>query len=149
MKRTNTSNENSISVNNTLNVAIEGTVVAISHLAHTQNQRTTSFWTALLCQADQSIIRITKYLSCKRKCTLHEKLVDFYNKQDGCEVNKLKFNSEDSYTATAETTVVAKQLSIKSTCLELVPLEQIESKCDGEYVSFLAKVVEIGPVSST
>ncbi|CAF1197013.1 unnamed protein product [Adineta ricciae] len=145
MKRTNTSHENSISINNTSNVTIEGVVVAISNLTHKQNQRTTSFWTALLCQSDQNIIRITKYLSCKRKCTLHEKLVDFYNKQDGCEVNKLKFNTDDSYTASHETTVAAKQLSIKPNCLELIQLEQIESKCDGEYISFLAKILEIGP----
>ena len=149
MKRTKTSNENSISTNNTSNVSIEGIVVAISNPTHTQNQRTTSFWTALLCQADQSIIRMTKYLSCKRKCTLHEKLVQFYNTQASCQVNKLKFNSDDSYTATAETTVVSKELSIKPTCLELIRLEEIETKCDGEYVSFLAKIIEIGPVSCT
>jgi len=125
MKRRNTSNENSISINNRSNLSIDGVVVAISNLTHKQNQRTTSFWTALLCQSDQNIIRITKYLSCKRKCSLHEKLVEFYNKQDGCEVNKLKFNTDDSYTATPETTVVAKQLSIKPNCLELIALEQI------------------------
>ncbi|CAF1345881.1 unnamed protein product [Adineta ricciae] len=148
MKRTNTNYENSISINNAANVSIEGIVVAISNLTHKQNQRTTSFWTAFLCQSDQNIIRITKYLSCKRKCTLHEKLVEFYNKQDGCEVNELKFNTKESYTATPQTTVVPKQLSIKANCLQFIPLEQIESKCDGEYVSFLANIIEIGPVSS-
>ncbi|CAF1472901.1 unnamed protein product [Adineta ricciae] len=144
MKRANTTNENSISINNKCNLSVEGVVVAISNMTHKQNQRTTSFWTALLCQSDQNIIRITKYLSCKRKCTLHEKLVEFYNKQDGCQFNKLKFNTDDSYTATAETTVAAKQLSMKPTCLEVIPLDQIGSKCDGEYVSFLAKILEIG-----
>ncbi|CAF1523508.1 unnamed protein product [Adineta ricciae] len=144
MKRANTTSENSISINNKSNLSVEGVVVAISNMTHKQNQRTTSFWTALLCQSDQNIIRITKYLSCKRKCALHEKLVEFYNKQDACQLNKLKFNTDDSYTATTETTVVAKQTSIKPTCLEVIPLDQIESKCDGEYGSFLAKILEIG-----
>jgi hypothetical protein len=147
MKRISNNNENSNTTNTKNNISLEGIVVAISNLTHKQNEKKTSFWTALLCNADQDIIRITKYLSCKRKCTLHEKLTQFYNDHNGCELNKLKFNSDDSYTATPETTVVPKQLSIKPNCLEIIPLENIENKCDGEYISFIAKIIEIGSVS--
>jgi hypothetical protein len=147
MKRMNNTTDNSNSTNTKNNISIEGVVVAISNLTNKQNEKRTSFWTALICNADQEIIRITKYLSCKRKCTLHENLVQFYNNQNGCELNKLKFNSEDSYTATPETTILLKQLSIKPNCLEIIPLENIETKCDGEYISFIAKIIEIGSVS--
>ncbi|CAF3426323.1 unnamed protein product [Rotaria sp. Silwood2] len=103
------------------------------------------YWTALICDSNQNIIRITKYLSSKTKCSLHEKIVEHFNNKKGVKLNKLKFTGDNMYVATHETIATSKAVSFTPSCMELSSIEDIESMSDGQYVPFMCKIIRIGP----
>ncbi len=52
------------------------------------------------------------------------------------------------YTATNETIAAPKAVSFIPSCSQIITLENIESMSDGQYVSFVCKIIDIGPVRS-
>ena len=147
MKRAANTIENS---NNSLvkgNAVVEGIIVTVTNLHDNYTDKKGKYWTALICDSNQNIIRITKYLSSKTKCSLHEKIVQYYNNKNGIKLNKLKFSGDYAYIATHETVATLKDVSFTPLCLRLSSIQEIESMSDGQYVSFVCKVIDIGPVS--
>ena len=71
MKRTYSNIQNSNNASKTATVVLEGVVVAITDIFDSQTDKKGKYWTALICDANQNVKRITKYLSSKTKCTLH------------------------------------------------------------------------------
>lgn len=146
MKRTHDTMDNSNNANAKNNALIEGIVIAVTPISDSQGEKKGKYWTALICDSTQNVIRITKYLTSKPKCPLHEKLIEYFNNKNGVILNKLKSNGDHSYIATYETTTSLKHLSFTPSCLELSSIENIKSMSDGQYVSFTCKIIDIGQV---
>ncbi|CAF3664251.1 unnamed protein product, partial [Rotaria socialis] len=145
MKRTHDTIENGHNANARGNTVIEGVVIVVTPISDSQGDKRGKYWTALICDVNQNVIRITKYLSSKTKCSLHEKMLQYHNNKDGLKLNKLKLNGDDSYIATYETIATSKLLSFTPSCMELASIENIQSMSDGQYVSFMCKIIDIGP----
>lgn len=124
---------------------LEGVVVAVSAIFDTNVDRKGKYWTALICDANQNVNRLTKYLSSKIPCRLHERIVESFNNKSGVRVTKLRFSGDYLYTACNETIVTPKVVSFTPSCTQNRSLEDIESMCNEEYVSFTCKVMDIGP----
>jgi hypothetical protein len=146
MKRSfnNIQNSNSPTIRN--NGVLEGVVVAVTNIFDSNTDKKGKYWSALICDANQNVNRLTKYLSSKTTCRLHEKIMESFKNKTGIKVNKLKFNGDQLYTASNETIAIPKVVSFTPSCIQFNLLQDIESMSDGEYVSFMCKIVDIGPV---
>jgi hypothetical protein len=148
MKRTfrNMSNSSGFSAKPT--AVLEGYVVAVTPITINQSDKKGRHWTALICDQEQTVSRLTKYLSSRSNCCLHSRMLDYLKSQNGIKLNKLKAHDDNTFTATNETIAAPKTLSFSPLCIRLRPLTECQTTADGEYVSFTCKIVEIGPVSS-
>ena len=126
---------------------LEGLVVAVTGLSNNQAERKGRYWTALVCDSNQNISRITKYLSSKTKCSLHVKMLQSFNDQTGIKVNKLRSSGDHVYTTTNETVATTKPVVFSPTCTRITSIREIQSMSDGDYVSLTCKIVDIGSVS--
>ncbi|CAF3744627.1 unnamed protein product [Rotaria socialis] len=145
MKRTYDTIENGHNANARGNAVIEGVVIVVTQISDSQGDKRGKYWTALICDTNQNVIRITKYLSSKTKCSLREKMLQYYKNKNGVKLNKLKLNGDDNYIATYETTSTSILISFTPICMELISIENIQSMSDGQYVSFTCKIIDIGP----
>ena len=100
------------------NAILEGVIVAVTNLLDIQSDKKGKYWNALLCDSNQNVIRITKYLSSKTKSPLNEKIIECYDNKNGIKLNKLKFNGDDMYIATHETIATSKLLSFTPLCTQ-------------------------------
>jgi hypothetical protein len=146
MKRSNNAIANSNSSSVKANAVLEGVIVTVTNLFDNYDKKG-KYWSALLCDSNQCVIRITKYLSSKTKCSLHEKVLEYCKNKNGIKLNKLKFSSDDMYIATHETVATPKIVSFTPSCVDLSLIQEIESMSNGQYISFICKIVDIGPVS--
>ncbi|CAM4971316.1 unnamed protein product [Rotaria socialis] len=144
MKRATNTTENTNSIKQKTNTILEGIVIAVTSISDNQNDKKGKYWTALICDVNQNVNRITKYVSLKSNCFIHTKMLDHLNNQRGIKLNKLKFNDDNTYVATSETVAVEKILALTPLCTQITTIKNIECMSDGEYVSFICKVVEIG-----
>jgi hypothetical protein len=64
--------------------------------------------------------------------------------KSGIKLNKLKFVGDRMYTATNQTIPALKSLSFTPSCTQLISLQDIESMSDGEYLSFICQVIDVG-----
>ena len=129
------------------NAVLEGIVVAISSISNSQTEKNGKYWTAIICDSNQNINHLTKYLSAKINCRLHEKLTESFKNKSGIKLNKLKLNGDNSYIASSETIAAPKVMMFTPICTELNLLKDIQEMSNGDYVSFTCKVLDIGPVS--
>lgn len=125
---------------------LEGLVVAITDISNSQTDKKGKYWTALICGCDQNIHRITKYLSLKTNCSLHMKIVEHFKNNNGFKLTKLKSVGDQTYTATNETMLMSKTLSFTPSCTNIYNIQDIQSSSDGEHVSVICKIIDIGPV---
>lgn len=130
------------------NATLEGIVVALTNISENHTDKKGKYWTALICDLNQNINRLTKYLSTKANCSLHVKMAEYLNNQNGVRLNKLKLNGDNTYVATNETIPTPKPLSLTPLCTQITTIKNIESMSDGEYISFTCKIVDIGSVST-
>ncbi|CAF1239867.1 unnamed protein product [Rotaria sp. Silwood1] len=144
MKRTFNMIQNTNNSNPKPNITLEGIIVAVSDISDNQTQKKGKYWTALLCDINQNINRITKYLSSKTNCSLHVKMIEHLNNQHGVRLNKLKHNGDNTYVATIETIATPTLLTLTPLCTKTSTIKNIESMSDGEHVSFACKIIDIG-----
>jgi len=64
----------------------------------------------------------------------------------GIKVSKLKLNGYQLYTASNETIAIPKVVLFTPSCIQFNLLEDIESMSDGEYISFMCKIIDIEAV---
>ena len=126
---------------------VEGLVVAVTGLSNNQPERKGKYWTALICDSNQNISRITKYLSSKTKCSLHVKMIQALKDQAGIKLNKLRSSGDHVYTTTNETIATTKPVVFTPTCTRIASIREIQSMSDGDYISLTCKIVDIGSVS--
>lgn len=149
MKRTFNTTINSNISNIKSNEVLEGLVVAVLDVSNSQGERKGKYWTALVCDMNQHINRITKYLSSKMNCSLHAKMVDHFKDQTGIKLTKLRLAGDHLYTATNETIAVVKPVLFTPSCTRITTIQDIQSMSDGEHVSLVCKIMDIGPVRSS
>ncbi|CAF1364774.1 unnamed protein product [Adineta steineri] len=142
MKRSITTLQISNNANVKANLTLEGIVVAVTPIFNSQFNKQGKYWTGLVCDSNQDINRITKYLSSKTNCLLHTKMIEFLNNQNGMKLNELKFNDDNMYTATNQTIVAPKLVSFTPSCIQLFTINDIESMSGGQYVSFICKIID-------
>ncbi|CAF1297556.1 unnamed protein product [Adineta steineri] len=147
MKRTITTITNSNNGNVKANLSLEGVVVAVTAILDSQITKQGKYWTALVCDSNQNLNRIAKYLLSKTNCSLHPKIIEYLNNQNGIKLNKLKFNGDNMYTASNETIAAPKVVTFTPTCTQISTINDIQSMSDGQYVSFMCKIIDIGPLS--
>lgn len=147
MKRTFNTIQNTNNSNVKPNAVLEGVVVAVTEISDSQGDKKGKYWTALVCDSNQNINRITKYLSLRTTCSLHGKIVEYLNNQTAIKLNKLKYTGDNLYTATNETIAAPKEISFTPLCTQISSIENIQSMSEGQYVSFSCKIIDIGPVS--
>ncbi|CAF4583955.1 unnamed protein product [Rotaria sp. Silwood2] len=126
------------------NTTLEGIIVAVSNISENQTEKKGKYWTTLLCDINQNINRITKYLSSKTNCSLHVKMIEHLNNQHGVRLNKLKHNGDNTYVATIETIATPTLLTLTPLCTKTSTIKNIESMSVGEHVSFACKIIDIG-----
>ncbi|CAF4137251.1 unnamed protein product [Rotaria sp. Silwood2] len=126
------------------NTTLEGIIVAVSNISENQTDKKGKYWAALLCDINQNINRITKYLSSKTNCSLHVKMIEHLNNQHGVRLNKLKHNGDNTYVATIETIATPTLLTLTPLCTKTSTIKNIESMSVGEHVSFACKIIDIG-----
>lgn len=146
MKRSFNNMQNSNGFNTKNNAVLEGLIVTVSNISDSGTDKKGKYWTALICDANQEVNRLTKYLPSKNTCRLHEKMMEFFHNKSGIKINKLKLNGDHLYTASNETIVIPKVVSFTASCTQNKLLEEIESMSDGQYVSCVCKIIDIGPV---
>lgn len=147
MKRSFNTMQSSNNSNVKPNSVLEGIIVAITSISNTETEKNQKYWTALICDEDQNISRLTKYFSSKTNCHLYEKLCQSLKNKTGIKLNKLKVNGDNSYILSNETTAIAKDVIFTPLCMKFMLLKDIEKVSNGEYVSFTCKVLNIGSVS--
>ena len=125
---------------------LEGVVVGITNIFDGSADRKGKYWSALICDANQNVNRLTKYLSSKIPCRLHERVIDSLNNRTGLQVTKLRLTGDHLDTASNETIATPTMTSFTPSCTQNRSFEDIESICDGEYVSFMCKIIDIGLV---
>ncbi|CAF1401823.1 unnamed protein product [Adineta steineri] len=145
MKRTITTITNSNNANVKANLSLEGVVVAVTAILDSQITKQGKYWTALVCDSNQNLNRIAKYLSSKTNCSLHPKIIEYLNNQNGIKLNKLKFSGDNMYTASNETIAAPKVVTFTPTCTQISTINDIQSMSDGQYVSLMCKIIDIGP----
>ncbi|CAF1440193.1 unnamed protein product [Adineta steineri] len=146
MKRTITTITNSNNANIKANLSLEGIVVAVTAILDSQITKHGKYWTALVCDSNQNLNRIAKYLSSKTNCSLHPKIIEYLNNQNGIKLNKLKFSGDNMYTASNETIAAPKVVTFTPTCTQISTINDIQSMSDGQYVSYMCKIIDIGPL---
>ncbi|CAM4919227.1 unnamed protein product [Rotaria socialis] len=144
MKRTFNTTQNTNMANSKLDAMLEGVIVTVPEISDNQNEKKGKYWTALLCDSNQNINRITKYLSSRAMCTLHRKMIEYLNNESSIRLNKLKCSGEKTYTATAETIGTPIDLSLTPLCTQITTIKNIQSMSDEEYISFNCKILDIG-----
>lgn len=148
MKRSYNTTQNLNITNAKPNATLEGVVVAVTDISENHSDKKGKYWTALICDVNQNINRITKYLSSKTNCSLHVKLREYLNNQNSVRLNKLKLNGDNTYITTNETIPTPKLLSLIPLCTQITTIKNIQSMSDGEYISFTSKIIDIGSVSN-
>ncbi|CAF1527027.1 unnamed protein product [Adineta ricciae] len=123
---------------------LEGLVVAVTDLSNNQAERKGKYWTALICDSNQNINRITKYLSSKTICSLHVKMLQYLKDQTGIKLNKLRSSGDRVYTTTNETTAITKPVVFTPTCTRIVSIREVQSMSDGDCVTLTCNIVDIG-----
>ena len=149
MKRRFNTALNSNTSNLEANEVLEGLVVAVTDISHNQGNKAGKYWTALVCDVNQNINRITKYLSLKVNCSLHTKIVEHLKDQSGLKLTKLRLTGDQIYTAINETMIVAKPILFTPSYTRVSTIQDIRSMSDGEHVSFVCKIMDIDPVRSS
>ncbi|CAF2086259.1 unnamed protein product [Rotaria magnacalcarata] len=144
MKRTFNTTQNTNMANSKPDAMLEGVIVTVSEISDNQNEKKGKYWTALLCDSNQNINRITKYLSSRAMCTRHRKMMEYLNNESSIRLNKLKCSGEKTYTATAETIGTPIDLSLTPLCTQITTIKNIQSMSDEEYISFNCKILDIG-----
>lgn len=117
-------------------------------VSNSQGEKKGKYWTALVCDMNQHISQITKYLSSKTNCSLHAKRLDHFQDQTGIKLTKLRLTGDHLYTATNETIAVVKSVLFTPSCTRISTIQDIQSMSDGEHVSFVCKIIDISPVRS-
>lgn len=134
-------------ISNSRNDAIvEGIVVAVTSILDTATDRKGKYWTALICDSNQNVSRLSKYLSSKTSCRLYERMTESFKNKTGVKLNKLRVTGDYLYTASNETIAISKVLSFTPACTEHKSIREIESMSDGCYISSKCKIMDIGPV---
>jgi hypothetical protein len=147
MKRTFDTIQNTNNANVKPNAILEGVVVAVTNIFDSQGDKKGKYWSALVCDSNQNINRITKYLSSRTRCSLHGKIVEYLNNGNGIKLNKLKYSGDNLYTASNETIAASKPVLFTPSCTRISSIEDIQTMSDGQYVSFNCKILDIGPVN--
>ena len=146
MKRSFNDTKNSSSSNNKNQAILEGVVVGVTTIFDTSVEKNAKYWTCLICDSNQNVNQLTKYVSSKIPCRLYDKMTESLNNKSGVIVNKLRLSGDHLYTASNETIATTKVALFEPSCIQNRSLEDVESMCDGQYVSFTCKIVDIGPV---
>ncbi|CAF0845450.1 unnamed protein product [Adineta steineri] len=79
MKRTIISSKNSNNANVKPNLTLEGVVVVVTAIQGSQITKQGKYLTALVCDSNENVNRIAKYLSSKSNCSLHTKMIEYLN----------------------------------------------------------------------
>ncbi|CAF1454673.1 unnamed protein product [Adineta ricciae] len=136
-------NNDSVTINNN-DMTIEGIPVAVTNMTQSDNNVRSTHWSTLICDANQTLVRITKFVSSNTRCTLHQKIIDHMNNQTGVSISKVKQTSDDAYIANHQTIATPKSLSFSPKSLQIISIEEIQKLEDEQYVSFNCKILDVG-----
>jgi hypothetical protein len=89
MKCTFDNMNNSSGLNKKSFAVLEGYIVAVTAITVNQNDKKGRHSTALICNQEQTICRLAKYLSATSNCCLHPKILEYFKNQNGIKLTLL------------------------------------------------------------